>query len=230
MTLTPVMSRRTLTWCVRWQPLGSERECRSARPGQSVRTIQKEGIAAKTKSAIVRVMRYVSSELGYSRVQHTFITYLLLIIANLFRTRRRDLCITTDSNGCKSKKCIPMNSTITCSTDIRNQPVCSSSGVTYKSECEAFVNQDYNMKYLRACDDSACQNTNKGQGFCGFDNNTYADLCELEMTTGDTKRDYNGSCVRRDDKGRNKCDKIPEECRFATRSSDSACPIAGKLK
>ena len=134
------------------------------------------------------------------------------------------MCIITEDRGCDSTKCISINSNITCSTGGRYAPVCSSSGVTYRSECEAFVNQDFDIKYHRACDDQLCQADNNGEGFCGFDRQTYNNLCDLELATGSVTRDYSGSCV---DKAKIKCERIPPECSHTTKASDSMCPIAG---
>ena len=134
------------------------------------------------------------------------------------------MCIMTEDTGCNSTKCISINSNITCSTG-NYAPVCSRSGVTYKSECEAFVNQDFDIKYLRACDDPLCQANNNGKGFCGFDKQTYDNLCDLELATGSITRDYYGSCVV--DKVKRKCERIPRSCAYTTKASDSMCPIAG---
>ena len=143
-------------------------------------------------------------------------------------TKPRDMCIAADESGCKSKRCIPIDSNVTCSTETNNTPVCSSSGISYNSECEAFVNQDFDVKYIRACDDVICQDNNNGEGFCGYDNVTYDNLCQLEFVTGDTIRDYNGRCeMRIQQEVSIKCEIIPEGCEFTTRASDSRCPIPG---
>ena len=134
------------------------------------------------------------------------------------------MCIMTEDRGCNSTKCISINSNITCSAGGRHAPVCSSSGVTYRSECEAFVNQDFDIKYHRACNDQLCHADNHGKGFCGFDKQTYSNLCDLELATGSITRDYNGSCV---EETKIKCTTIPPECAYTTRASDSMCPIAG---
>eukprot|EP00800_Vazella_pourtalesii_P001182 TRINITY_DN10995_c0_g1_i2.p1 TRINITY_DN10995_c0_g1~~TRINITY_DN10995_c0_g1_i2.p1 ORF type:complete len:397 (-),score=91.49 TRINITY_DN10995_c0_g1_i2:45-1235(-) len=142
------------------------------------------------------------------------------------KTKPRDMCIAADESGCKTKRCIPIDSNVTCTTENRNTPVCSSSGISYNSECEAFVNQDFDIKYIRACDDVMCEDS--GEGFCGYDNVTYDNLCELEFVTGDTIRDYNGRCeMRRQQEVSVKCERIPEGCEFTTRASDSRCPIPG---
>ena len=142
------------------------------------------------------------------------------------RTDRSDICISADASGCRIKQCVATNESITCTTDETNRPVCSSSGVTYQSECEAFVKLDHNIKYTRACDASLCLDTNDGKGFCGYDNVTYKNLCELEMKAGHTMVDYKGMC--RMDPGINEdCDQIPDRCEFATRASDAVCPVAG---
>ncbi|KAI6646616.1 hypothetical protein LOD99_12737 [Oopsacas minuta] len=143
------------------------------------------------------------------------------------KTQPRDICIAADENGCKYKRCIPINSNITCTTESRNRPVCSSNGVSYNSECEAFINQDFDIQYLRACDDPFCLNTNGGKGFCGFDNVTYSNLCELEIATGNTIRDYDGGCEMKTDEVSNKCETILAGCEFTTKASDSRCPIPG---
>ena len=138
------------------------------------------------------------------------------------------MCIAPDSDGCKSTQCISINSNITCSTeDTDTAPVCSMSGITYKSECEAFVNLEYDIKYLRACDEPLCLTTNNGEGFCGFDKETYNSLCDLEVATGSITSDYLGSCVVEQSQLSSKCAIIPPECAYTTKASDSMCPIAG---
>ena len=138
------------------------------------------------------------------------------------------MCISADNSGCKSFRCISINNNITCSTeDTDTSPVCGYSGITYKSECEAFVNLKYDIKYLRRCDDSLCLNTNNGEGFCGFDKQTYDTLCDLEAATGSITPDYYGSCVEEQSELDRKCATIPPECAYTTKASDSMCPIAG---
>eukprot|EP00800_Vazella_pourtalesii_P015820 TRINITY_DN4355_c0_g2_i6.p1 TRINITY_DN4355_c0_g2~~TRINITY_DN4355_c0_g2_i6.p1 ORF type:complete len:446 (-),score=74.14 TRINITY_DN4355_c0_g2_i6:1155-2492(-) len=144
-------------------------------------------------------------------------------------TRPLDLCVDLTGDGCKSHRCEKKSESLSCDTSDTNQPVCSYSGVTYASQCEAIVNTVYDTKYLRACDDEDCVNDNGEEGFCGYDKRTYKNLCELERITGNTMRDYDGTCVTNVTEARTMCKAIPTGCVFTTVASDAACPVPGEL-
>ena len=152
----------------------------------------------------------------------------ILSLYLLRSARPIDQCVdTTGGSGCKAKRCISKADSFTCSTLGTNRRVCSASGNSYSSECVAFVNQDYTLKYLRDCNNTVCKDNNNGRGFCGFDRKTYPNLCHLERKTGKTLHDYKGTCEANANDASSKCEDIPEGCNFKTRASDASCLTPG---